>query len=155
MVAELFVIRSVSVQNVIMGVAIAIAIGFLVYFIMQRKSRHALAATAWLAIVLWFFNSPLWGFSAVTVSINGLRIDYGFLSIAKNSVLPLDTQWKIRVYMGGTRRLEKLYYIQLANHLSLKVSDNDRLAVMKSLGAAIDQLNGRPMGEFDPRPVNM
>lgn len=155
MEAELFIIRSVVVQNGIMSLVAAIAIGFLVYFIMQRKARHAIASAIWLAIVLWFFNSPLWGFSAVTVSAEGLKVDYGFLSVAKNAVLPVETHWKIYVYMGGTRRLERLYYFQLGEHMSLKVSGNDRLGLMKSLGAAIDQLNSRPMGEFVPSPVNM
>lgn len=151
---EIFFIRSVAVQNIIMGLTMAIIAGLLLRFLGKRKFRHAAAAVVWALIILWFFNSPLWGFSAVTVSRQGLKLDYGFLSISKNTTLPPDTAWKIQVYMGGIRRMQRLYYFQLADHRSMKVQGPAGLTVLKSLGTAIDHVNGRPMGRLEERPVN-
>ena len=151
---EIFFIRSVTVQNIIMWLAMVIIAGLLLRFLGQHKFRHAAAVVVWALITLWFFNSPLWGFSAVTVSRQGLKLDYGFLSIAKNTTLPPDTVWKIHVYMGGIRRMQKLYYLQLAAHKSLKVQGPAGLAVLRSVGTAIDRLNGRSMGRIEERPVN-
>ena len=67
----------------------------------------------------------------------------------------MDTHWKIRKYLGGIRKLKNLYFFQLADHQSLKVRGQDRIEVMQALGAAIDDLNGRPMGRMVERPVNM
>jgi hypothetical protein len=152
--SEIFFIRSVTVQNLIMGLALLIIAGLLLRFVTQHKFRHATAVGIWALIILWFFNSPLWGFSAVTISPQGLKLDYGFLSIAKNTTLPPDTAWKIHVYLGGIRKLQKLYYFQLTGHKSLKVQGPAGLASLQSLGAAIDRLNDRSMGRLEEQPVN-
>ena len=108
MATEIFFIRSLTIQNVIMGIIAAIIAGLLIRSILQRKNRHMVAIVIWAFITLWFFNSPLWGFSAVTVSPDGLTLHYGFLSVFKNTSLPPATSWKIRVYMGGIRKIKKL-----------------------------------------------
>lgn len=154
MATEIFFIRSLTVQNVIMGIIAAIIAGLFIRSILQRKSRHTVAVVIWALIALWFFNGPLWGFSAVTVSPNGLKLHYGFLSVFRNASLPPDTSWRIRMYMGGLKRTAKLYYLELAGHKSLKVQGSDRLETLKAIGAAIDRLNNRPMGGLDSRPVN-
>jgi len=69
--------------------------------------------------------------------------------------LPMGTHWKIRTYLGGIRKMKRLYFFQLANHQSLKVRGQDKLARLKALGTAIDHLNGKPMGMVEERPVNM
>lgn len=153
--AHIFFIRSVAVQNLIMAVVVAVLVGLLVYFIKERLFRHCMAVVIWAFIALWFFNSPYWGFSAVAVSPEGLQIKYGFLSVFKNSTLAPDTPWKIRVYMGGIRRIQKLYYIELGPHTSMKVRGPDAFKTLESLGAAIDGLNGKPMGRVVERPVNL
>lgn len=152
MPAEIFFIRSVAVQNIIMGIIAALLAGLLVRAVVQGKHRHIIAVAAWILISLWFFNSPLWGFSAVTVSPAGLRLHYGFLSVAKNTSLPPDTSWKIHIYMGGLRRIKKLYYLELAGHQSLKISGTNGLAALQAIGAAIDRLNGQSMGGMEDRP---
>lgn len=151
---QTFYVRSVMVQNTIMGIAVAIIALLLIRFIMDRKHKQVILVASWGLFTLWFFNAPFWGFSAVTVSQQGLKIDYGFLSVYKNTTLPPDTAWKIHAYMGGIRRIKKLYYFQLAAHKSLKVKGPARLAALQSLGAAIDRLNGRSMGGVEERPVN-
>jgi hypothetical protein len=57
--------------------------------------------------------------------------------------------------LGGIRKLKKLYYFHLPNHQSLKVRGQDKLEILKALGAAIDRANGKPMGTIEERPVNM
>jgi len=155
MEAQTFFIRSVMVQNVIMGIIVAIIVGLLIRTIWEKKLNHVILVVIWGLFALWFFNGPLWGFSAVTVSPEGLKVHYGFLSVFQNTILPVDTHWKIRRYLGGIRKLKKLYFFQLSTRQSLKVRGRDKLEVLKALGAAIDRINGRPMGTIEERPVNM
>ena len=155
MQAETFFIRSVMVQNVIMGIIVAIIVWLLVRTIRKQNFTHVILVVAWGLIALWFFNGPLWGFSAVTVSPDGVKIHYGFLSVFRNKTLPVHSQWKIHTYLGGIRRMKRLFFFQFPNHRSLKVRGADKFEVMKALGAAIDDLNGRPMGQIVERPVNM
>ncbi len=152
---ETFFIRSVMVQNVIMGVIVAIIVVVLVRCIRKQNFTHVILVVAWGLIAVWFFNGPFWGFSAVTVSPEGLEIHYGFMSVFRNTTLPVSSQWKIRRYLGGIRKLKNLFYFHLPEHDSLKVRGADKLEIMKALGAAIDRLNGRSMGEIEERPVNM
>lgn len=154
MEAETFFIRSVAIQNLIMGVVSVIVAWLLIRAVVRRNLPHVAAVVIWALIALWFFNGPLWGFSAITVRPDGLKLHYGFLSVFRNASLPTDTSWRIRMYMGGLKRTAKLYYLELAGHKSLKVQGSDRLETLKAIGAAIDRLNNRPMGGLDSRPVN-
>jgi hypothetical protein len=155
MEAQTFFVRSVMVQNVIMGIVVAIIVALLIRTIRKQNVTHAVLVVAWGLIALWFFNGPFWGFSAVTVSPEGLEIHYGFLSVFRNTTLPVNSQWKIRRYLGGIRKLKNLYFFQLPGHQSLKVRGAGKVEVLEALGTAIDSLNGRPMGEMIERPVNM
>ncbi len=155
METQTFFIRSVMVQNVIMGIIVAIIVGVLIRSMWKQKMSHIIAVAIWGLIAVWFFNGPFWGFSAVTVSPEGLKVHYGFLSVYRNKTLPVDTHWKIRKYLGGIRKLKNLYFFELADHQSLKVRGRDKLEVLQALGAAIDRINGRPMGRMVERPVNM
>ncbi|OEU77528.1 MAG: hypothetical protein BA872_06460 [Desulfobacterales bacterium C00003060] len=153
--AETFFIRSVMVQNVIMGIIVAIIVAILIRCIRRQKIIHVILVVVWGLIALWFFNGPLWGFSAVTVSPKGLEIHYGFLSVFRNTTLPVDTHWKVNSYKGGIRKLKNLYFFQLPDHRSLKIRGADKFEILEALGAAIDRINGRPMGKVEERPVNM
>jgi hypothetical protein len=155
MEAETFFIRSVMVQNVIMALIAAIIVGLLIRFIRRKNVNYAVAVGLWGLIALWFFNGPFWGFSAVTVAPYGLEVHYGVLSVFRNTTLPVDSPWKIRRYRGGIRKLKNLYFFQLPHHQSLKVRGLGKLEVMQALGAAIDAVNGKPMGGLEERPVNM
>ena len=155
MEAQTFFIRSVMVQNIIMGVIVAIILGILIRSLWKQRLKNTVAVVIWALIALWFFNGPFWGFSAVTVSPEGLRVHYGFLSVFRNTTLPVDTHWRIRRYLGGIRKLKNLYFFELANRQSLKVRGADKIELMQALGAAIDELNGKKMGSFIERPVNM
>ena len=150
-----FFIRSVMVQNVIMAIIAAIIVGLLIRFVRKKNVNYAVAVGLWGLVALWFFNGPFWGFSAVTVAPEGLTVHYGFLSIFRNTTLPVESPWKIRQYRGGIRKLKKLFFFQLPNHQSLKVRGQDKLEIMQALGAAIDAVNEKPMGGLEERPVNM
>jgi len=89
------------------------------------------------------------------VSPGGLKIHYGFLSVFRNTTLPVNTHWKIQSYLGGIRRMKRLLFFQLDNRQSLKVRGRDKFEIMEALGAAIDRLNGQPVGGIAERPVNM
>lgn len=151
---QTFYIRSLAVQNIIMGVVAALLVGLLIRSVWRQKRQHAIATVIWGLIAFWFFNSPLWGFSAVTVSRQGLKLHYGLLSVFKNTSLPPDTPWKIRRYLGGIRKLKNLYFFELAGHQSLKVRGANKLDLLKGLGVAIDSMNERSMGRLEDRPVN-
>lgn len=155
METQTFFIRSVMVQNVIMAIIAAIIVVLLVRFVRRKNIKYAVAVALWGLIALWFFNGPFWGFSAVTVGPEGLGVHYGFLSIFRNATLPVDSPWKIRRYKGGIRKLKNLYFFQLPGHQSLKVRGQGKLEIMQALGAAIDGINGKPMGGLEERPVNL
>ncbi len=155
MEAQTFFIRSVMVQNVIMGIIGAIIVTVLIRFLWRKQLKYTVVAVVWTCIAVWFFNGPLWGFSAVTVSPKGLQIHYGFLSVFRNTTLPVDTHWKIHKYLGGIRKLKNLYYFELKDHHSLKVRGEDKIELLQALGAAIDEINGRKMGTMIERPINM
>jgi len=138
-----------------MGIIVAIIVIVLIRCLLRKQLKHAVVTVLWACIALWFFNGPLWGFSAVTVSPNGLQIHYGFLSVFRNATLPVDTHWEIHKYLGGIRKLKHLYYFQLKDHQSLKVRGADKIELLQALGAAIDELNGKKMGTMIERPVNM
>jgi hypothetical protein len=99
-------------QNVIMAIITAIIIGLLIRFIRRKKVNFAVAVGLWGLIALWFFNGPFWGFSAVTVGPEGLRLHYGFLSVFRNTTLPVDSHWKIHRYKGGIRKLKNLFFFK-------------------------------------------
>ena len=155
METQTFFIRSVMVQNLIMAIIAAIIVGLLIRFILRKNVNYAVAVGLWGLVALWFFNGPFWGFSAVTVGPEDLKVHYGFLSVFRNTTLPVDSPWKIRRYKGGIRKLKNLYFFQLPNHQSLKVRGQIKLEILKAIGAAIDAENGRPMGSLEERPVNM
>jgi hypothetical protein len=155
MEAQTFFIRSVTVQNVIMAIVCAIIVVVLIRCVLRQKLSHVMAVVIWAIIALWFFNGPFWGFSAVTVSPDGIELHYGFMSVFRNTTLPADTKWRIRKYLGGIRKLKNLYFFELKSHQSLKVRGPDKLDILNGIGAAIDEVNGRPMGGLMERPVNM
>lgn len=93
----------------------------------------------WLGIVVWFFNSPFFGFSKVIVNRKGIEINYGILSF-RNTVLPLDTPWKIETTPSGILKTSKLYYIQIGDHLSMKVKGEKDVDLLNRIGEAVEQI---------------
>jgi hypothetical protein len=143
---EIFIIKSLYVQNAIMLAFLGITVSFLIYSIIKRKPKHIAAFTIWVFLVLWFFNSPFFGFSAVTVGSQGIKLDYGILSI-RNDVLPLDSEWKIETYMSGIRRNKRLYFISIADRQSMKVRGAKDLRLLEKIGESIERVKAKRFKE--------
>jgi hypothetical protein len=131
-----FVIKSLPVQNTIMLLSLGIVLFFLTRSLIKGKLKHIMVFLAWTGIVIWFFNSPFFGFSEVTVSRRGIKVNYGILSL-RNKTLPLDTQWKIETSPSGLLKTSKLYYLQIGKHRSMKVKGKNDLALLRRIGDAI------------------
>jgi hypothetical protein len=138
MYSHTFVIKSLWVQNSIMLLSLGLLLLFLFYSIMKKKQRHMIAAIVWLGIVVWFFNSPFFGFSTVSVSPKGIKLNYGILSF-KNDLLPISSHWEIVSKPSGIRKLKEVHFIRIANHESMKVRGLDDLNYLKGIGSAIDE----------------
>jgi len=80
MPVKVFVLKSLLIQNTIMAVCLGIVL-FLLYRGLRKKNVRQIALfCVWTGLILWFFNSALWGFSAVSIENRGIKLDYGFLS---------------------------------------------------------------------------
>ena len=135
---QLFVIKSLWIQNSIMLIALGLVLFFLYYSLVRKKAKHLVASLIWLAIVLWFFNSPFFGFSTVAVNPEGIEINYGIISL-KNGILPISSPWKIVTAPTGFRKLKKVHFIKIGNHESMKVRGLEDLNLLKNIGTAIDK----------------
>ena len=133
---QTFVIKSLPLQNTIMLFSLGIVLFFLVRSLVKGKFKHILVFLAWIGIVIWFFNSPFFGFSEVAVSRGGIGVSYGILSL-RNKTLPLDTQWKIETSPSGLLKTSKLYYLQIGEDRSMKIKGKKDLALLRKIGEAI------------------
>jgi len=138
MMPETFIIKSLFVQNMIMLFSLSIVVFLLVRSLVKKKVKHTIVFSIWVLIVLWFFNSPFFGFSAVSVSPGGIQLNYGILSFTKNTVLPLDSPWKIETSFSGIRKMKKLYFIRIADRKSMKVRIRQGFVLLQDIGSAID-----------------
>jgi len=137
-----FAIKSIAVQNCIMVLALAVVAYFNVAALRKKSPKHILISIIWLAIVLWFFNSPLFGFSRVTVGPQGIKIEYGILSF-QNKTVPLDTPWTIESHVSGLRRMKRVYTLKIGTHESMRVKSREELELLKEIGKAIDKMKGK------------
>jgi len=119
---------------------------FLVYSLVKRKPKHLIASLVWMIIVVWFFNSPFFGFSAVSVSSEGIRLNYGVLSL-RNDLLPIDSQWKVETHLSGLRKMKKLYLIRIADHESMKVRRDVGLGLLEKIGGTIEDMKAQKLGD--------
>jgi hypothetical protein len=142
MATEIFIIKSLYIQNAIMLFVLGVVVFFLVYSLVKRKPKHLIASIVWIIITFWFFNSPFFGFSAVSVSPEGIRPNYGVLSL-RNDLLPIDSQWKIETRLSGLRKMKKLYLIRIADHESMKVRRNGGLSLLEGIGGAIEDMKAQ------------
>ena len=133
-----------------------LVIFLLMHSILKKRQRHIAVFSIWLFLVLWFFNSPLFGFSAVSVSSEGIKLHYGLLSF-RNDLLPLESKWKIKTYMSGIRRNRRLHFISIGDRQSMKVRGAKDVQLLERIGASIEhvkksvglvshRLNCHPMG---------
>ena len=139
MASETFIIKSLIAQNAIMLIFLGIVASLMGYALLKKKPKHIVAFSIWLILVVWFFNSPFFGFSAVTVSPEGIKLNYGIVSF-RNDMLHLDVEWKVETYMSGIRKAERLYFISIGDRHSMKVKGQKKLQLLQSIGKSIDQM---------------
>jgi len=114
----------------------------LVYSFAKSKLKYLIASFVWIIIVVWFFNSPFFGFSAVSVGPEGIRLNYGILSL-RNDLLPIESQWKVETHFSGIRKMKKLYLIRIGDRESMKVRRNEGLRLLERIGGAIEDMKAQ------------
>jgi len=139
MPAEVFTIKSLLIQNAIMLGAFGITLFFLIRAIWQRRRKHIVVFLIWSCLVVGFFNSPLFGFSEVRVSHQGVGLTYGYLSL-RNSVLPLHVDWRIERHWAGLRKAKRLYSLVIDGKESMRVRGGKGLELLNTIGEAIDRM---------------
>ncbi len=137
MEGQTFVIKSLMVQNAIMLFALGIVVFFLMRALMKGRLKHVVVFVVWVGIVLWFFNSPFFGFSRLSVNPGGIQVRYGILSF-RNTTLPLETKWEIETSTSGIIKTTKLYDICVGEHRSMRVKGKRELELLQKIGGSID-----------------
>jgi len=145
MIPQTYVIKSLFVQNSIMLISLGAVIVFLAFSLVKKKPKHLMAALIWAGIVLWFFNSTYFGFSAVTVGPEGIRVNYGILSL-RNDLLPIDSAWTIETAFSDIRKMKKVYFIRIGDHDSMRVKGSEGRALLEKIGEAIERAGGMAPG---------
>jgi hypothetical protein len=140
--SEIFIIKSLFIQNAIMLISLAVVLSLLIHAIIKKRRKHSAVFTIWLLLALWFFNSTIFGFSAVSVSQEGIGLNYGVLSL-RNDLLPLDSEWKMETYLSGIRKNKRLYLMTIGGRQSMKVKGEDKRRLLQSIGESIDRMKGR------------
>ena len=142
METQTFIIKSLFVQNTIMLLSLGVVLFLFVLSLTKKRQKSVIATLIWIVIMFWFFNSPFFGFSAVSVSREGVRLNYGILSM-RNDLLPLESSWKIENYFGGIRRMERLHFLRIGNRESMKVRGAEDLKTLQEIGKAVDVMRSR------------
>ncbi|MBN1930365.1 MAG: hypothetical protein JW786_01990 [Desulfobacterales bacterium] len=140
MESQLFIIKSIYVQDGIMFFALAGLIFLLIKSFLNKKIKVLIASAIWIVIVLWFFNT-YFGFSSVRVSPEGIELNYGVLS-PKNTILSINSKWKIENYLSGIRKSRRVFYIKIADRDSMGVTGR-YAQVLEEIGAAIDKMKSQ------------
>jgi len=138
MTTQVFIIKSLLIQNGIMLVSLGAVIAFFAFGFTKKKPRHLIAALVWAALVLWFFNSAYFGFSAVSVGAEGIRLNYGVLSF-RNDLLPIHSPWKIETDFSDIRKMKKVYLIRIGDRNSMRVRGNEGRLLLERIGEAIER----------------
>ena len=128
-----------------MAGALALVLALLVRGISKKNTRHIIVFAVWAVVVVFFFNSSFFGFSTLTVGPEGIAVNYGFLSW-ENTVLPLDSPWRIETRLGGIRRNKRLYWIAIGQNRSMPVRGGRGRLLLENIGAAIDRMKNKAGG---------
>ncbi len=121
MPVKVFVLKSLFVQNMVMALGMGVALFLLYLGIKRKKLRQIVLFSIWIVLILWFFNSSMWGFSTVTIGGKGIKLQYGFLSF-KNITLPLNTPFSIQTENAGFPKYRKLYVLKIGDRKSMRLS---------------------------------
>ena len=121
MPSEIFVLKSLLIQNTIMAIGLGVILVLLFLGIKKKNIKQIIVSFVWAGLGLWFFNSSMWGFSTVTIARQGIKLQYGFLSF-KNTVIPVNTPWEIKTENAGFPKYRKLYVLKFGDHKSMRLS---------------------------------
>lgn len=138
MTPQIYSIKSLFVQNAIMLLSLGVVTALLLRAALRRNLKGIIVFGVWALIVVGFFNSPFFGFSAVRVSPSGISLEYGILSL-RNTILPLSSPWKIESYRGGIRKNKRLYTIRIGDRESLRVKGEGDRELLQRIGEAIER----------------
>lgn len=138
---NLFVIKSLLVQNSIELTVLGGLSAGLIYCGFKKRYKPLAICMIWIMTVLWFFDSPLFGFSTIQISPAGIQLDYGILS-TRNVILPPGTSWKIETGLSGIRKNKRLHYLVIADKHSMKLKGEKGASLLKDIGASIDKICG-------------
>ncbi len=141
MPVKVFVLKSLFIQNVVMGSAICIVLFLLYRGVKKKKIRQILLSVIWFGAVIWFFNSSLWGFSAVTIGNKGIGLKYGFLSF-KDTTLPLNTSFEIKIENSGFPKYRKLYVLKIGKRDSMRLSGLE-YSKLQYITESLKKISGR------------
>ncbi len=139
---EIFIIKSLYIQNTIMLVFLGVVVALLIHSLLKKRLKHTVVFLIWLFLVIWFFNSPFFGFSAVSVSPEGIKLNYGLLSF-RNDLLPFNSEWEVKSYLGGIRKNKRLYFLSIAGRQSMKVKGEGKRRLLQAIGESISRLKSR------------
>ncbi len=117
---QTFIIKSLIIQNSIMLIALGLGAFFLLRSIL-KKSKYIGLFLLWLIFVFYLFNSPFWGFSAVQVGPQKVKVYYGILSFFKNKQLDQPVTVNIYTFQSGFPTFKKLHYLSINSLESMKV----------------------------------
>lgn len=138
---QTFVLQPLWLQNVVMSTALGIVVFFLLRGAFRKNKTQILVFSCWLIMIFWFFNGPFWGFSALTVSRQGIVLHYGWLSLLKNGQLPLASRWQLKESNTGFPRYRKLYYIEVDGQKSMRLTATD-YPKLQEVARALCQVQG-------------
>lgn len=114
-------IKSLGVQNTIMISGLCLVLIFGAVGVFRKRRIQIVLAGAWLVALVWFFHSPYWRFSAVTLHQDGMELNYGLLSF-KDTVVPLETPVRIESTFSGFPKPKKLYCLIIGEYRSMRVT---------------------------------
>lgn len=137
MTGETFIIKSLFIQNTIMMISLGAVIAFLTAALLKKRPKQVAAAVIWVGIVLWFFNSAYFGFSAVSVGPEGIHLNYGLLSV-RNDLLRIDSPWEIVTTFSDIRKMKKVYLIRIGDRDSMRVRGDEGRALLERIGEVIE-----------------
>ena len=146
MASHTYIIKSLYVQNAIMLLALGVVLFLLARAVIKGKAKHIIVFSIWVCIVLWFFNSPFFGFSAVDVGPQGIKLHYGILSF-RDTILPVESPWSVESRLSGIRKTKRVFFMRIGDRESMKVRWKEGYELLGNIGEAMDEAReGRVKG---------
>ncbi|MFO7557392.1 MAG: hypothetical protein R6X10_01065 [Desulfobacterales bacterium] len=133
---QVYTIKSLFIQNAIELALLGGLFVLLIYFLINRKTKHVIVVSCWIPAILFFFNSPLFGFSTVRFTPQGIDLNYGMLS-TRNITLPAISNWRIETGVYGIKKTRRFHCLFITDRASMRVNGNQGLVLLRKIGAEI------------------